>query len=128
MVNSVGLFERFLQVTDGQPEDLLFTNVKWGKGRKLVDLRTPVSNDTALKCLREALTRSDSPGDTFTLHSLKTGSVSEARNSGWCTVTEVNRQARWAMKDMSDRYHSLSLEAKLRASSALDINCPDFIV
>ena len=121
-MNSVGLISSFIEARNGGPEDLLFSNVKWGKKKKLVDLKTLVTNDTASKCLREALTRSGTPGEVYTLHSLKTGSVSEARNSGRCSVSEVNRHARWRMKKMVDRYHNLSLEAKLRATKALDIN------
>ena len=43
LVNSVGLIIRFIEAREGGPVDLLFTNVKWGKQKKLVDLKTPTT-------------------------------------------------------------------------------------
>ena len=77
-----------------------------------------------VKCLREGLARSGTPGAQFTLHSLKTGLVSEARNSSRCSKSELMRNVLWASNDMVDYYHNQSLEVKLRASKALDIDLP----
>ena len=82
-----------------------------------------MKEDVARKYLKMALASAGvvEPSQ-YTLHSLKTGSVSEARNSGLASETEINRHARWAMGKMVDRYHDPSFESLLRASKALTIN------
>ena len=122
-VDSVGVICRYLEARSGQPKDYLFTNLRKVKNGFLC-LDTTVTSDNAVKCLREGLTRSGSPGEKFTLHSLKTGSVWEARNSKRCSVSELRRHVRWVSKDMADRYHCQSIAAKLKALKALDNNCP----
>ena len=121
VVNTVGLVAQFLEVKMDGPDDLLFSNFKLDKGQ-VVWLDRPMKEDTAKKYLREALSRAGIPNsEKYTLHSLKTGSVSEARNSGLVSETEVNRHARWAMTKMVDRYHEPSMESLLNASRALSI-------
>ena len=57
-------------------------------------LDTPLTNDNAVKCLWEGLTMSGTPGAQLTLHSIKTGEVSEAKNSKRCPKVEIRRYAR----------------------------------
>ena len=122
MVDTVGLVAQFLEVRKGGPDDLLFSCFKVEKDQ-VVWLDRRVKEDTARKYLREALSRASIPAaEKFTLHSLKTGSVSEARNSGLASEAEINRHARWSMTRMVDRYHEPSLDSLLRASKALAIN------
>ena len=50
----------------------------------MVFLDKPVSDDNMLKLLREGLDRIGVDGKFFTLHSVRTGALLEAANSGRC--------------------------------------------
>ena len=120
-INTVGLVAKFFELRKGGPEDLVFVCFK--EHKEAVWLQKHVKEDTARQYLREALLHAGiSNPEKFTIHSLKTGSVSEARNSGLVLETEVNRHAKWAMSKMVDRYHDSSVEILLKASHALAIN------
>ena len=118
----MGLVQQYLQLRKGGPEDLVFSCFREHNGM-VSWLDKNVQEDSARKYLKVALANAGvADPEKFTLHSLKTGSVSEARNSGLVTETEVNCHARWAMSKMVDRYHEPSLESLLKASKALAIN------
>ena len=69
-----------------------------------------------------ALDKVDLPGGHFSLHSVKTGAFSEARNSGKVSLSVLERHARWVARKMVDRYFSRALKVNLRATRALRIN------
>ena len=85
-------------------------------------LNTVVTYDSCMKCLREALDRVGLRGKDFTLHSIKSGAFSEARNSGKVGLSVLRRHARWVAQKMVDRYHKRSLANSLEATRALKIN------
>ena len=121
-INFVDLLKKYLILRKGSPEDFVFATFRELKGR-VVWLDQHVREDVARKYLKLGLASAgvEEPSQ-YTLHSLKTGSVSEARNSGLASESEINRHARWAMSKMVDRYHDPSFESLLRASKALAIN------
>ena len=85
-------------------------------------LDTVLSYDNYLKWFHSALDKVDLPGDDFSLHSVKTGAFSEARNSREVSLSVLERHARWVARKMVDRYFSRSLEVNLQATRALRIN------
>ena len=118
-VDSVAIIRSYMDARSGEDGDFLFTNFSLAKGGGVKCHNTPVTENNAVKCLCEGLTKSGTPGEKYTLHSLKTGSISEVRNSGMCSKSELRRHARLASRDMVDCYHNQSLEVKLRASVTL---------
>ena len=62
----------------------LFPNFRKGKQKSVVYLDTQVSYDNMLKLFRQGLEKIGENGMLFTLHSVRTGAVSEATNSGTC--------------------------------------------
>ena len=120
-VFSVGIIQKYLKFRNGEPTDFLFTNFRLAK-KRVACLNTVVTYDTCLKCLREAMDRVGLRGKDFTLHSVKTGSFSEARNSGKVALSVLRRHARWGARSMGDRYHKRSLAISLEATRALKIN------
>ena len=122
-VFSVGIIQRYMEKRNGEPEDFLFTNFRIVKNkRKVACLNKVITYDNCLKCLREAMDRVGLRGEDFTLHSVKTGSFSEARNSGKVSLSVLRRHARWVARSMEDRYHKRSLAVSLEATRALKIN------
>ena len=72
-----------------------------------------MKEDTARKYLKETLSRAGIPDPgKYTLHSLKTGLVAEARIYGLVSETEVNRHARWVK--MVDCYCEPSFDSLLK--------------
>ena len=93
-VFSVGIIRKYLEFRDGAPTDFLFTNFRLNK-KRMACLNTVVTYDSSLKCLRQALDRVGLRGKDFTLHSIKTGAFSEARNSGKVGLSVLRRHARY---------------------------------
>ena len=83
----------------------------------------PYSYNSALikvrKLLRDAGISSD---DSFTLHSFRVGSVSEAMNGGLISDSDVQRHARWNSVEMMYRYRCQTLQNQLKASRMLLIS------
>ena len=121
---SVDIIRRYLEARNGEPEDFLFSNFRilHHGSRRITFLNKVLSYDTALKCMRGLMDRVGVPGNTYTLHSVKSGSFSEAYNSGLVETTLLQKHARWVSRSIMDRYHKRSLEAKLAPTLALGIN------
>ena len=99
----------------------LFPNFRSGKGKSIVFLEKPVSYDNMMKLFRQGLDSLGLDGKSFSLHSVRTGAVSEAVNSGTCDRETIKRHVRWASVEMVDHYHKFSLENKLKPCRALSI-------
>ena len=110
-----------MQARGGSSQDFLFCNFRM-KNNKPEMLNTVVSYDNCMKSFRCALIKVGLPGESFSLHSLKTGALSEARNYGLVNSSVLERHARWVTKKMVDRYYSQSLEVSLLPTKALAIN------
>ena len=92
-VFSVGIIQKYLEFRNGAPTDFLFSNFRLAK-KRVACLNTVVTYDSCLKCLRQAMDRVGLRGKDFTLHSIKSGSFSEARNSGKVGLSVLRRHAR----------------------------------
>ena len=100
----------------------LFPNFKKGKNGKIKFLNEKVSYDNMLKCLREGLASIKlADSQKYSLHSLRTGAVSEAVNSNRVDKETIQRHVRWKSPEMVQHYAELSLEKKLEASLALNL-------
>ena len=121
MVFCVDIVRRLMEARGGSPRDYLFTNFRFVQG-KLVVLDTVVTYDNFLKLFRAALVKADLPGVDFSLHSVKSGAFSEARNSGKVSVSVLRRHARWVSRKTVHRYFSMSLEVCLQSTRALRLN------
>ena len=98
----------------------LFPSFRLGKGQVPVFLDKAVSYSNQLNLLKSALSAIGENGDEFSLHGLRTGSLSEVANS--CRNVpraDIRRHGRWKSQEMVDHYHKLSLEKKLAPSKAL---------
>ena len=60
-------------------------------------------------------------GKLFSLHSLRTGALSEAANSEKVGKDVLQHHVRWKSVGMAEYYQKLSLDKKLSASRALNI-------
>ena len=121
MVPCVDIVKRFMEVRGGSPGDLLFTNFRVVQGSVQV-LDTVITYENFLKLFRAALVKADLPGVSFSLHSVKSGAFSEARNSKTVKVSVLRRHARWVSRKMVDRYFSMDLQTCLQPTRALRIN------
>ena len=126
--NLVNLLSQFIAKLGYQDDGLLFPSLRsvltGKKGAKIREVRVlpkPVSYDCALKEFRSCLDSVGLVGKQFSLHSLRTGGLSEAANSGRCSTVQLRRQGRWSSDKMADYYHTMSLDMKLQASQALGI-------
>ena len=100
--------------------DWLFPNFSLGKGGKIIFKDTPVSYQNMLKLMRSALSQIGFNGDEFSLHSPRTGSLSEAARKG-VQKEILARHGRWSNVEMVNLYHQMSIEERLSAPMALDI-------
>ena len=100
----VAIVRSYLVARGGQPGEFLFCNFSKAKGGVVRFLNTPLTHSFAVKLLREGLYMSGFIADYVTLHSLKTGGVSEACNNG-CPRNLLTRHTRWTAKNMVDYYH-----------------------
>ena len=122
-VDVVAIVRSYLVAMGGQPGDVLFTNFTRAKGGGVRFLNTPLSGSNVVTLLREGLYMSGFIADHVTLHLVKTGAVSEARNNS-CPRNLLCRHARWLAKNMVDYYHSQSLYVKLKACKYLNLFLP----
>ena len=111
----VSILRRYFLKLDSK---FLFPNFKKGKKGKVEFLDTPVSYDNMLKLLRTSLDNIGLNGREYSLHSLRSGSLSEAANSS-VDRTLLQRHGRWKSNQMVNYYHKLSLENRLAAPRAL---------
>ena len=74
-----------------------------------------------LSLLRNSLSMLGLEGKLFSLHSPRTGALSEAANSKKVDKDDLQRHVRWKSAGMVNYYHQLSLEKKLSSSRALKI-------
>ena len=100
--------------------EFLFPNFKVEK-KKIVFLKKPVSYSNMLKLLRASLDKIGLDGKMFSLHSLRSGSLSEAANCDSVDNVSLQRHARWKTASMVNYYRELSLDKKLSASRALSL-------
>ena len=77
-----------------------------------------MSYDNMLKLLRTSLDEIGLNGREYSLHSLRSGSLSEAANSS-VERTLLQRHGRWKSDQMVNYYHQLSLDKRLAAPRAL---------
>lgn len=100
----------------------LFPSFRLGKGQVPVFTDKPVSYNNMLTLLKKALSCIGENGDEFSLHGVRTGSLSEVVNSNKnVPKSDIRRHGRWKSQEMVDHYHELSLEKKLAPSKALRI-------
>ena len=97
----------------------LFPNFRLEK-KKIVFLEKRVSYSNILKLLRAGLDKIGVDGKAYSLHSLRTGSLSEASN-GSVDKVSLQRHARWKSANMVDYYREIPLDKKLAASRALKL-------
>ena len=101
-------------------DGLLFPAIEV-RNKKFLALKKPVSYGASLKCLRDALSAIGYDGMKFSLHSPRTGGLSEAANSGKCSMESLRRHGRWSSCKMPDYYHKQSLEKLLSVSKSLSL-------
>ena len=99
--------------------DWFFPNFKVGKSKATVFLDKPVTYNNMLKLFRESLDANGLDGKSFSLHSVRTGALSEAANSGKVDKDDIQRHGRWKSSNMVNYYHELSLEKRLSAVKSL---------
>jgi len=98
--------------------EFLFPNFRKGRKGKIEFLDSSVSYANMLKLLRSALDNLGLNGHEYSLHSLRSGSLSEAANSS-VDRTLLQRHGRWKSDQMVNYYHKLSLDNRLAAPRAL---------
>ena len=102
--------------------EYLFPNFKRGKNGNIKFLNEKVSYENMLKCLREGLASIKlADSHKYSLHSIRTGAVSEAVNSNLVDKETIQRHVRWKSPEMVQYYAELSLEKKLEASLSLNL-------
>ena len=81
------------------------------------------SYSSALTNMRNILLKAKiADSNSFSLHSFRVGSVSEAVNGGLISDSDVQRHARWNSLEMLYRYRCQTLENQLKASRMLLIS------
>ena len=95
----------------------LFPNFRLTKAKKIkiLDVHVIYSN-----MLQSSLTKIGLEGKFFSLHSIRTGSLSEAANSEKVSKSDLQRHTRWK-SSMVSYYHKLSLEKKLSVTKSLKL-------
>ena len=126
-VDVVEFIREYISNFDDDNFILASTRVEWKRTgefrtKKLKFLDHPISYNAALGQFREALDEIGMEGKQFGLHSMRTGAVSEAANSGNCDLKDIRRHGRWKSGTMPSYYRKLDLKNKLKASEALKIN------
>ena len=99
---------------------LLFPNFKKGKKGTIIFKSDCVSYSNMLSLMRRALDDIGLQGKEFSLHSVRTGALSESANSD-VDQQILQRHGRWKSLSMVNHYHQLSLDKKLQATRALAI-------
>ena len=77
----VQVIKSYVEELGGDKSQWLFPNFKKGKKNSVVFINSHVSYDNMLKLLRQGLDMIGQDGRRFSLHSVRTGAVSEAVNS-----------------------------------------------
>lgn len=121
LIDPVKLIQDYLKKLVG-PVKWLFPSFRLGKSQVPVFLDKPVSYNNMLSLLKQALSDVGENGVEFSLHGVRTGSLSEVANSDRnVPKSDIRRHGRWKNQEMVDHYHELSLEKKLAPSKALKI-------
>ena len=121
LIDPVLLIQNYLKKLSTEVK-FLFPSFRVGKNQVPVFLNKPVSYDNMLSLLKSALSDIGEKGEEFSLHGVRTGSLSEAANSNKNVQrTDIKRHGRWKSQSMVDHYHELSIEKKLAPSRALKI-------
>jgi len=97
---------------------LLFPNFRKGKNGKIVFKSDCVSYSNMLNLLRRALDDVGLAGKDFSLHSIRTGALSESANAN-VDQQILQRHGRWKSTSMVNHYHQLSMDKKLQATRSL---------
>ena len=114
----VGLIKTYVsKLVDSR---FLFPNFKKGKNGTIIFKSDFVSYSNMLNLMRRALDDIGLTGKDFSLHSIRTGALSECANSN-VDQQILQRHGRWKSSSMVNHYHQLSLDKKLQATRALAI-------
>ena len=120
-IDPVSLIQDYLKKLSSQVT-WLFPSFRIGKEQSMIFLNKPISYNNMLSLLREALSSIGEKGEEFSLHSIRTGSLSEVANSDRNVPrSDIMRHGRWKSLQMVDHYHELLLAKKLAPSKALKI-------
>ena len=116
----VQILKDYLDVYRPNSDDFLFPVL--GQSGELV--QNMVQYSTMLVALRGVLQEMNVPNfKQFSLHSPRTGGLSEAANSGLCSEAELVRHGRWnSGSSMPSRYRQQDIASQLRASRSLRVN------
>ena len=127
-INAVQIIAKYIARLGYEEDGFLFPSLKSVpvckkdlKVRRTVVLLKPISYSNTLKEFRSVLDSIGLIGRNYSLHSPRTGGLSEAANSGRCSQNQLKRHGRWSSVKMADYYHKMLLEMKLQASRSLGI-------
>ena len=115
----VSLIQTYIAKLDGST--WLFPNFRISKNQSISLLQTRVSYNNMLALLRSSLEMLGLDGKLYSLHSPRTGALSEAANAKDLDKDDLQRHGRWKSAGMVNYYHQLSLEKKLSSSKALKL-------
>ena len=99
----------------------LFPNFRISKNQSIFCFQTRVSYNNMLSLLRSSLKMLGLDGKLYSLHSPRTGALSEAANAKDVDKDDLQRHVIWKSAGMVNYYHQLSLEKKLSSSKALNL-------
>ena len=116
----VKIFSSYFEKVSKLGAEWLFPNFTLGKKKSIILKPKPVSYANMLKLFRGALEDIGLESKNFSLHSVRSGAVSEAANKN-VNSDSLARHVRWKNKEMINTYHKLSLSKKLEAPQSLDI-------
>ena len=125
-MNPVTIVESYMEKLNGS--QFLFPSFRPGKEGALVFLGKPVSYKNQLDLFRKSLDNIGLKGDDFSLHSPRTGAVSECVNTGAVQRENIARHVRWKNGNvqMVDYYNQMSIEKRLEPSKALKLYKYDY--
>ena len=125
-MNPVTILESYIEKLNGS--QFLFPSFRPGKEGALVFLGKPVSYKNQLDLFRKSLDNIGLKGDDFSLHSPRTGAVSECVNTGAVQRENIARHVRWKNGNvqMVDYYNQMSIEKRLEPSKALKLYKYDY--
>ena len=93
-----------------------------GKIKAIVSIDKPVSYIITLQLSRQALTNIGLDSNYFSLHSLRTGALSETANAKKVDKEVLKRHGRWKSANMVNYYHhEMYLKKRLEAVRSLSI-------
>ena len=125
-MNPVSILESYMEKLNGS--QFLFPSFRLGKEGALVFIGKPVSYKNQLDLFRKSLDNIGLKGDEFSLHSPRTGAVSECVNTGAVERENIARHVRWKNGNvqMVDYYNQMSIEKRLEPSKALKLYKHDY--